>query len=201
MRGMASTSACSWVTSWRLAPVRITASGMPCASVMRWCFEPGRARSVGLGPVFDPHQPRGSRRSRRPRATSLCGPLRVALQEAVRAVGPRHRRPASRADGASSSCRCRNPSRAARAHDLCRDVAPEVAERQDRRASLFLSAAASGGPGQAAALLRHAIVDTIFLSRCRFLPLQARTKMHEVRNFIPPCFSLADAGLRRPARC
>ena len=150
MRGMASTSACSWVTSWRLAPVRITASGMPCASVMRWCFEPGRARSVGLGPVFDPHQPRGSRRSRRPRATSLCGPLRVALQEAVRAVGPRHRRPASRADGASSSCRCRNPSRAARAHDLCRDVAPEVAERQDRRASLFLSAAASGGPGQAA---------------------------------------------------
>ena len=33
--------------------MRITASGMPCASVMRWCFEPGRARSVGFGPVFD----------------------------------------------------------------------------------------------------------------------------------------------------
>ena len=38
--------------SLRLPPVSDTASGMPCASVIRWCFEPGRARSTGLGPVL-----------------------------------------------------------------------------------------------------------------------------------------------------
>lgn len=54
MGGMASIRGSSWVTSLRLAPARISACGMPCASVTRWCFEPGRARSVGLGPIFDP---------------------------------------------------------------------------------------------------------------------------------------------------
>src|SRR6516164_5578203 len=49
---------------WSRVVVGITASGMPCASVMRWCFEPGRARSVGFGPVLDLHPPRGSRRNR-----------------------------------------------------------------------------------------------------------------------------------------
>lgn len=34
--------------------MRISASGMPWASVTRWSFEPGRARSVRWGPVFDP---------------------------------------------------------------------------------------------------------------------------------------------------
>ena len=38
--------------SLRLPPVSDTASGIPCASVIRWCFEPGRARSTGLGPVL-----------------------------------------------------------------------------------------------------------------------------------------------------
>jgi hypothetical protein len=38
--------------SFRFPPVRETASGMPCASVIRWCFEPGLARSTGLGPVW-----------------------------------------------------------------------------------------------------------------------------------------------------
>ena len=50
--GMASISGMSWVTSLRLPPVSDTASGMPCASVITWCFEPGRARSTGLGPVL-----------------------------------------------------------------------------------------------------------------------------------------------------
>ena len=65
MGGMASTNACNCMTSWRLAPVRITASGMPCASVMRWCFEPGRAQSVGFAPVFDLRPRLGLKRSRR----------------------------------------------------------------------------------------------------------------------------------------
>jgi hypothetical protein len=42
----------SWMTSLRWPPVRETASGMPCASLIRWCLEPGRARSTGLGPVL-----------------------------------------------------------------------------------------------------------------------------------------------------
>ena len=49
--GIASTNSNSWVTSGRLAPVRIVASGMPFASVIRWCFDPALRRSVGLGPV------------------------------------------------------------------------------------------------------------------------------------------------------
>ena len=47
-------SGMSWVMSLRLPPVRITASGIPLASVIRWCFEPGFARSTGLGPVWSP---------------------------------------------------------------------------------------------------------------------------------------------------
>jgi hypothetical protein len=33
-----------------LEPVGMTADGMPRASVMKWCFEPGRARSMELSP-------------------------------------------------------------------------------------------------------------------------------------------------------
>lgn len=54
MGGMASISGMSWVTSLRLPPVRITASGVPCPSVIRWCFDPVRPRSTGLGPVWLP---------------------------------------------------------------------------------------------------------------------------------------------------
>lgn len=39
--------------SLRFPPVRLTASGTPEASVRRWCLEPGRPRSTGLGPVFE----------------------------------------------------------------------------------------------------------------------------------------------------
>ncbi|GIH24571.1 hypothetical protein Aph01nite_28810 [Acrocarpospora phusangensis] len=49
--GMASSSGRSWVTSSRLPPVRITASGMPVASVIRRCLLPARPRSTGDGPV------------------------------------------------------------------------------------------------------------------------------------------------------
>jgi hypothetical protein len=45
--GMASTSGMSWVMSLRLPPVRLTASGMPPASQIRWCLEPERPRSTG----------------------------------------------------------------------------------------------------------------------------------------------------------
>ena len=41
-------------TSLRLPPVRLTASGMPPASQIRWCLEPGRPRSTGDGPTWSP---------------------------------------------------------------------------------------------------------------------------------------------------
>lgn len=40
--------------SLRLAPVNLIASRMSTTSVMRRCFEPGSARSVRFGPVFEP---------------------------------------------------------------------------------------------------------------------------------------------------
>lgn len=52
MGGIASTSASSCVMSLQFAAVKMTASGMPCASTMRWCLLPSLRRSVGFGPVF-----------------------------------------------------------------------------------------------------------------------------------------------------
>ena len=52
--GIAATKGSNWVTSWRLASVRMAAKGSPLASVIRWCLLPGLRRSVGLGPVFPP---------------------------------------------------------------------------------------------------------------------------------------------------
>ena len=52
--GTASTSGMSWVTSLRLPPVSVTASGTPPASTIRWCLEPGRPRSTGEAPTWAP---------------------------------------------------------------------------------------------------------------------------------------------------
>jgi hypothetical protein len=52
--GTALSSGMSWVMSLRLPPVSVTASGMPPASQIRWCLEPGRARSTGEGPTWSP---------------------------------------------------------------------------------------------------------------------------------------------------
>jgi hypothetical protein len=51
---MPSTSGSSWVTSLRLPPVNVAASGSPLASTIRWCLEPVRPRSTGEGPVRAP---------------------------------------------------------------------------------------------------------------------------------------------------
>ncbi|MET4659724.1 hypothetical protein ABID80_003442 [Streptomyces sp. PvP037] len=40
--------------SCRLPPVSVTAIGVPCRSPIRWCLEPGRARSTGEGPRGPP---------------------------------------------------------------------------------------------------------------------------------------------------
>lgn len=41
-----------WVTPLRLAPVSLMLTGTPLAPTRTWCFERGRVRSVGFGPVF-----------------------------------------------------------------------------------------------------------------------------------------------------
>lgn len=37
-------------------PVSVTARGVPPASVIRWCLEPGLPRSMGLWPVWSPFE-------------------------------------------------------------------------------------------------------------------------------------------------
>jgi hypothetical protein len=44
----------NWLTSLPLAAVTELASGIPPASVIRWCLLPGLDRSTGLGPVASP---------------------------------------------------------------------------------------------------------------------------------------------------
>ena len=49
-----STSGIIWVTSWRLPPVRVKASGIPPWSTMRWCLDPGVHGQPGSGPSWRP---------------------------------------------------------------------------------------------------------------------------------------------------
>jgi hypothetical protein len=122
--GIASSRRSKTVISLRFAGVRSWASGMPCASVTRWRFVPGRARSVGLGPVAsaatDPPLSRGRWRHPSPRAPSPGTQLPVAGPAGP--VGARPRRPpgASRGAGASTSCRSRSPSPAGAIPTGCR---------------------------------------------------------------------------------
>src|SRR5271156_1288796 len=77
----------SWVASLRFPPVSETASGIPCPSVITWSFEPVRARSTGLGPVFGP-----------PFTARTCDPSITALDQSSA--------PAAFSSASSSSCSC-----------------------------------------------------------------------------------------------
>lgn len=55
-RGTASTNGSSSVMSGQLAALSRATSGMPFASVRRWCLLPALRRSVGFGPVVSPAQ-------------------------------------------------------------------------------------------------------------------------------------------------
>ncbi len=106
--GIASTVCSNAVESCRLAPVTVTASGMPRASTTMCRFDPSLPRSVGLGPVSSP----SGGLKRWPHQGSLV-PNRSGRVHAVGAalpdaVGPIHLQRASRVAGASMSCRCRN---------------------------------------------------------------------------------------------
>lgn len=57
--GTASSTGMSWMTALWLPPVRVTASGMPVASVSGWCLLPVLPRWSMLRPVLDPLSTRG----------------------------------------------------------------------------------------------------------------------------------------------
>jgi hypothetical protein len=52
--GTRSSRSISWVTSMRLPPVSVQASGTPPLSTSRWCLLPARPLSTGLRPVCAP---------------------------------------------------------------------------------------------------------------------------------------------------
>ena len=108
MCGMASTSASSCVMSCVFAAVRMTASGMPCASTMRWCLLPSLRRSVGFGPVFFPPARRESMSCRRAHARNRFrhGAVRRAT---FRGCVARHPPLATRRAVASKLCPNRIP--------------------------------------------------------------------------------------------
>src|SRR3954462_9439773 len=67
--------------SLRLPPLSVQASGMPLGSTKRWCLEPARPRSTGLGPVAEPLFSPAHGSKSRPRATLDLAPGAAALQQ------------------------------------------------------------------------------------------------------------------------
>ena len=96
-----------------VAAGRDTASGIPCPSVITWCFEPGLARSTGLGPVLGCPSPPARASCQSPPWTSPAPRPRSARPAAAHeaAATPRHH--ASPAAAASTSSPTRTPAPAA----------------------------------------------------------------------------------------
>ena len=111
--GTRSTSGISWVTSLRLPPVTVQASGIPVASTRRWCLEPFLALSTGLGPVSEPPFSPARDWSRRPPATTRSHRPPAARQAAARAAAPRRLPAATHPAAGSRSSRSRSRARAA----------------------------------------------------------------------------------------
>lgn len=94
-----------WVTSWRLPPVSVAASVMPCASTITLCLLPLLPRSTGDGPVFAP-----------PFIARRCEPSTAARGKS--------NRPAAR-NSASSSCNAWHTPAWCQSRSLRRHVLPE----------------------------------------------------------------------------
>ncbi len=112
-RGTRSTSANSSVMSLRFAAVNVTARGMPWPSQITWCFEPGRRRSTGEGPVFSPPLLPAHASCRRPPATSPTGRSPAIHPTAPGASVPRPQRRSNPATFANRSSPTHTPSPAA----------------------------------------------------------------------------------------
>ena len=120
--GTRSSSSSSWVTSLRLPPVSVQASGMPPPSTSRWCLLPARPRSTGLGPVFWPLFSPAGGWSRRSPATTRAGRRRATRPAATRAARSQTPPAARRAAAARRSSRSRSQAPAADAEDLRYEV-------------------------------------------------------------------------------
>src|SRR5438105_3025198 len=136
----------SWVTSCRLPPVSVAASGMPPASVITWCFEPVRARSTGLGPVLAPLLAPAHATRRPPPAPSRSPRPPAAGPAAPHAAAATPQPDASPAAAASRSSPTRNPAPAARTPTGCRCTA----RTRSRTAPCDHPAAAGPGAGTGA---------------------------------------------------
>ena len=117
--------------SWRLPPVSVHASGVPRPSVRRWCLEPGRPLSTGLGPVLPPLFSPGSGSNQQPRATSQAPQPRATRPTAAR-VAAATPRPAATAEAAANrSYRTRSQAPAANAPRRSR-YAEQTRSRSER---------------------------------------------------------------------
>jgi hypothetical protein len=108
------------VTSLRFPPVSVTASGMPCASVIRWCLEPGPARSTGFGPVLGHPSPPARANCPPLPATNPAPRPRSARPAAPHAAAATPRPATSRAAAARRSSPSRTPAPAATTPTGCR---------------------------------------------------------------------------------
>lgn len=101
----ASSVASNTPLSCRSAPLMLKLSGVPSASVTRWCFVPRLPRSVGFGPFALPPSC-GDRRAveRRPVPTNTARCLDPVTQEGDIATKPTPPPPANPAAAASTSC-------------------------------------------------------------------------------------------------
>jgi hypothetical protein len=135
--GTRSMSGTSWVTSLRLPPVTVQASGIPVASTKRWCLEPCLPRSTGLGPVAAPPFSTARGWSRRLRASTRSHPRPATRQEAARAAAPTHPPAATRpaAGNTSSPTQSQAPAAGAATRSQCAAQTGSPAARPDRRAA------------------------------------------------------------------
>ncbi len=113
MRGTASRSGRSRVTSWRLPPVRVMVGGVPRPSVITWCFEPGQARSTGPVPVLGRRDGPGGASRRSPPATGPARRRGATRSPTPGAAGPALPPRAGPAASASRSCPSRSRAPAA----------------------------------------------------------------------------------------
>src|SRR5439155_15570607 len=126
--GTRSISETSWVTSLRLPPVSVQASGIPVASTKRWCLEPDLALSTGLGPVWEPPFSPARGWSRRPLATTRARRRPAARQATAHAAAPTHPPAATRPDAVAG--------RAAAEAELERQMPPRDPRVQHEQDSL-----------------------------------------------------------------
>ncbi len=135
--GTASRSGISWVTSLRLPAVIEKASGIPVASTRRWCLQPGRPLSTGLGPVSAPPFSLAPGSSRRSPATTRARPRPATVQARAHAAAPRHLPVATRRGDASRSPLNGTPARPAAAarRSRCAERTRSLAAPTDRRSA------------------------------------------------------------------